>query len=102
MPLHPEVVRALRLIARLSHLSYEVLYDRLINLRWDMVVAQSVPVDKDVSLLFCGLNGKAYYSVPFSNDPVTARQIVAHYNPARVATYDKLEPTGRYHPFDMD
>lgn len=44
------------------------------------------------------LDGKAYYKVQWSQDLVTARQIVEYYRPDLIEAYDKNNPTGKWNP----
>ena len=48
----------------------------------------------------CGLDGRAYYLVPWSARPVTTREIVSHYRPDLLAAYDASNPTGKYKPYN--
>lgn len=70
----------------------------------DIDVALVIPVVKSkeyrLKPLFCGLNGKAYYTTTWSSKPVTARQIVEHYRPDLLEAYDKANPTGEYNPYN--
>ena len=51
-----------------------------------------------MSLTHIGLDGKAYYKVKWSQDLVTARQIVEYYRPDLIDAYDKSNPTGKWNP----
>ena len=51
-----------------------------------------------MSLIHIGLDGKAYYKVQWSQDLVTARQIVEYYRPDLIKAYDKNNPTGKWNP----
>lgn len=48
---------------------------------------------------FIGLNNKAYYDMPWSDKPVTTRQVVEHFRPDLLDTYDMCNPTGEYRPY---
>ena len=52
-----------------------------------------------VRFVICGLDGRAYYLVPWSDRPVTAREIVSHCRPDLLAAYDADNPTGQYKPY---
>ena len=54
--------------------------------------------NNDMSLIHIGLDGKAYYKVQWSQDLVTARQIVGYYRPDLIEAYDKNNPTGKWNP----
>ena len=52
-----------------------------------------------IQLAFVSLKDKAYYKVPWSEDPVNTREIIEHYRPDLLDTYDKSNPTGEYRPY---
>ena len=47
----------------------------------------------------CGIDSRAYYRVPWSDRPVTTREIVSHCRPDLLAAYDATNPTGEYRPY---
>ena len=72
--------------------------DRLVHQNGIELIVACVSEDR-FSLRFIGLDNKAYYSVAWSNNYVTARQIVEHYRPDLLAKYDEYNPTGEYNPY---
>ena len=64
---------------------------------WDIIIAAIV--NDKINLKFIGLDNKSYYSVPWSNAHVTAREIIQHYRPDLIDLYDKYNPTGEYNPY---
>jgi len=77
----------------------DVLMERLISLHWDLFAAIVVPVDENVELSFCGLNGKAYYKASWYDRYVTARQLVQHYRPEYASLCYLTNPTEEYRPY---
>ena len=53
----------------------------------------------DLHLEFISLNGKAYYRLKWSEDPVSTREIIEYYRPDLLDAYDKSNPTGEYRPY---
>lgn len=79
---------------------------------WDIEVAFSVYSNKQesekVTLGFIGLDGQAYYRVSWldknsaefgSGNIQTAREVIDHFRPDLIQIYDKVNPTGQYHPY---
>ena len=73
------------------------------NSQWDietsLVVTSVSKGHPGAKIQFIGLDGKAYYRTTWSQDPVTARQIIEHYRPDLLEAYDKYNPTGEYRPY---
>lgn len=76
----------------------ETLMERVAH-GWDLFATFVVPVGEKVNLGFIGLNNKAYHYVPWSELPVTTRQLVQHYRPEYDALYYLSNPTGEYMPY---
>lgn len=55
-----------------------------------------------VEFKFLGLDGKARYRLSWSDEPQTARQIIEHYRPDLIQSYDKHNPTGKYEPYRLN
>lgn len=65
----------------------------------DVEVALIAPANMRRRPAFIGVNSKAYHRVKWLDCKyATARQIVQHYRPDLVATYDVVNPTGEYSP----
>lgn len=64
---------------------------------FDLIIA--VTGEQQIQIKFIGLDNKSYYSVPWSNAYVTAREIIQHYRPDLIDLYDKYNPTGEYNPY---
>jgi len=78
----------------------EIIMERLdVPYPWDLFAAFVVPVGEKVNLEFIGLNSKTYHSAPWSELPVTTRQLVQHYRPEYDALYYLSNPTGEYIPY---
>lgn len=92
--------RSIRSLAETWDISEDLLGDRLKS-GMEMCVALVVKNDA-VELMFIGLDGKARYKLPWSENPQTAREIIEHYRPDLLQAYDKYNPTGKYEPYIQD
>lgn len=86
-------------LAKLSN-EYKASQDRVRSrILSGLDVEVAVISETSTSLRFIGLDNKSYYHVAWSNDYVTARDIVKYYRPDLVSLYDRYNPTGEYNPY---
>ena len=91
--------------AKVYKIKNHILKNRLANIYnltpIEVEVCVVVPSGEIWSLhpIFINLDGKAYYKLSWSTDPVNTRQIIAHYRPDLLEAYDKSNPTGEYRPY---
>lgn len=79
--------------------------DRKLNGRYDNVTEAEIliilsgfdikPYER-IQLEFIGLDGKAYYKVPWNKDYVTTEQVIKHYRPDLLDLYNKSNKSGVY------
>ena len=88
----------IQIYAAAHGMAWEPILDRMVELHWDYLVAMVVPLDVEISLMFIGVNNASYYSVPWSDRPERARNIIARYNTTLLQVYDSENPKGEYMP----
>jgi len=93
---------SLAALAAQYNLPIDVLIDRLINQGWDLFLALVAPADLEATVRYIGINGKAYYSVDWSENPVTTRQIIERYVPHHLPMYDLINSDEKYTPYHDD
>lgn len=87
--------KPIRNLAEAWHISEDLLSDRL---KAHIEPCVAVLTTDYLELAYIGLDDKARYKLPWSELPVTARQIIEHYRPDLIDLYDKHNPTGKYEP----
>ena len=82
-------------------ISKSALYSRVKsnrNRNVDVELLVSVPDMLNIKVKFVGLDGKARYSVKWSKELQTARQIIEHERPDLLELYDNSNPKGIWNP----
>ena len=92
----------IQLFAAAHGMTWELILDRMVDLHWDYLVAMVVPPNVDVSIMFISVNNVSYYSVPWSDKPEIARNIIARYNDTLLQVYDSENPKGKYMPLGWE
>ena len=88
----------IQIYAAAHSMTWEIILDRMVDLHWDYLVAMVVPVDVEISILFVDADDVSHYSVPWSDRPESARNIIARYNTTLLQVYDSENPEGKYMP----
>jgi len=86
-------------IAAQHNIPFNLMIKRLTKLQWDEPLAILLPPDTSVELDHISSDGKAYYTVPWHPNFLTARDLLYYYVPTEVVYYDICYPGGKYTPY---